>query len=75
MAEIKKYPTKLHIRCQDCMHQGIVEVFLDKPLKLICSKCKNRDPIVTTRDTLKSWSNQRLKKNVSSGRKSKGRMK
>jgi hypothetical protein len=37
-ATIKKYPTKLAVRCPACRHAGVVAVFLDKPLKLKCSK-------------------------------------
>jgi hypothetical protein len=54
-----RYPTKLHIRCQ-CGHQSHVAVFLDKPLKLKCTKCANRNPIVTSRDQSRVWSGQRM---------------
>ena len=55
---IRRYPTKLHVRCQ-CGHQGIVEAFIDRPLKLKCTKCGNRNPIVTSRDRTRVWSGQR----------------
>jgi uncharacterized protein (DUF983 family) len=58
-ASIRKYPTRLHVRCPQCQHQGIVAAFLDKPPKLRCSKCGNRDPIVTTRDRTRAWSARR----------------
>jgi ribosomal protein S27E len=56
---IRKYPTRLQVRCPDCLHQGVVAAFLDKPLKLKCSKCGNRNPIVVTRDRTRAWSAQR----------------
>lgn len=49
-ALVKRYPTRLAVRCQNCRHQGTVSVFLDKAPKLVCSKCGNRDPIVQDRD-------------------------
>jgi ribosomal protein S27E len=45
----------LHIRCQQCQHQGVVSAFLDRPLKLKCTRCGNRDPIVTSRDQTRTW--------------------
>ncbi len=59
MAAIRKYPTKLKVQCPQCWHQGVIAVFLDKPLKLKCSRCGNRNPIVVTRDRMRVWSGQR----------------
>jgi uncharacterized protein (DUF983 family) len=58
-ASIRKYPTRLHVRCPQCQHQGVVEAFLDKPPKLRCTKCGNRNPIITSRDRTRAWSAQR----------------
>jgi hypothetical protein len=55
---IRRFPTRLHVRCQ-CGHQSYVAVFLNKPLKLKCTKCGNRNPIVTSRDRTRVWSGQR----------------
>ena len=59
MVVIKRYPTRLEVRCESCGHRGVVKVYLDKPPRLICSRCGDRNPIVTSRDMLRSWSNQR----------------
>jgi hypothetical protein len=55
---VRRFPTRLHVRCH-CGHQGQVAMFLDKPLKLKCTKCGNRNPIVTSRDRTRVWSGQR----------------
>jgi ribosomal protein S27AE len=59
---IRRYPTRLHVRCPQCGHQGVVAAFLDKPLKLKCSKCGSRDAIVVTRDRMRAWSGQRQRR-------------
>ena len=56
--QVRRVPTKLHIRCQ-CGHQGSVEVFLDKPPRLRCSKCGSRAAIVVQRDRTAAWSSRR----------------
>ena len=56
--QVRRVPTKLHIRCP-CGHQGSVEVFLDKPPRLRCVKCGNRNPIICSRDRSRVWSAQR----------------
>ncbi len=53
--EVRKFPTRLHVRCSLCAHQGVVEVFLNKPPKLVCIKCGNKNPIVTSRDRTRAW--------------------
>jgi DNA-directed RNA polymerase subunit RPC12/RpoP len=58
-AIVQRYPTKLQVRCPQCSHAGVVEVFLDKPPKLKCTKCGSRDAIVVTRDRTRTWSGQR----------------
>lgn len=56
---IIRYPTRLHCRCAACGHQGQVKAFLDKPLRLVCTKCGSRDGIVVTRDRLRVWAKMR----------------
>jgi hypothetical protein len=58
---IHRYPTRLHVRCSRCLHQGIVSVFLDKPPKLKCSRCGSRAAIVVQRDRTHMWSARRGK--------------
>jgi ribosomal protein S27E len=56
---VTRYPTRLHVRCPQCQHQGIVQAFLDKQLKLKCTRCGSRDAIVVTRDRTRAWAGQR----------------
>lgn len=55
---VKKYPTTLHVLCH-CGHQATVATFIDKPVKLVCSRCGNRDPIVAARDRTRAWASRR----------------
>jgi hypothetical protein len=57
-ATIKRYPTRLHVRCP-CGHQGVVKAFIDKPPRLRCSQCGSRDAIVVARDRTRAWALQR----------------
>jgi hypothetical protein len=52
---IRRFPTRLHVRCVQCQHQGFVVAFLDRPPKLRCTRCGNRDPIITDRDCTRTW--------------------
>jgi ribosomal protein S14 len=52
---VRRFPTKLHVRCDRCLHQGYVSVFLDKPPKLRCSKCGSRAAIIVQRDRTQAW--------------------
>jgi ribosomal protein S27E len=56
---IRRFPTRLAVRCPQCGHQGVVKVFIDRPLKLKCTRCGSRDAIVVTRDRMRAWSGQR----------------
>jgi transcription elongation factor Elf1 len=56
---IKRYPTRLAVRCPQCQHQGVVSVFLDRPPKLHCSKCGDKNPIIVQRDRTRTWARQR----------------
>jgi ribosomal protein S14 len=59
MVEIKRYPTKLHVRCSRCPHQGVVKAFIDKPPRLRCSQCGSRAAIIVQRDRSHMWSKRR----------------
>jgi hypothetical protein len=41
-ATVKRYPTRLHVRCGKCLHQGYVTAFLDQVKRLRCTKCGSR---------------------------------
>lgn len=56
---VRKFPTKLAVRCPQCQHQGVVTVFLDKPPKLHCSKCGSKNPIIDQRDQTRNWAARR----------------
>ena len=56
---IRRYPTRLHVRCGKCQHQGYVTVFLDRPPKLRCTHCGSRAAIIVTRDRTQAWSSRR----------------
>ena len=56
---IKRYPTKLHVRCGKCLHQGYITAFIDKPPKLRCTACGSRAAIIVTRDRTQAWSSRR----------------
>jgi ribosomal protein S14 len=58
-AVIRRYPTRLHVRCGRCQHQGVVKAFIDRPPKLRCTRCGSRDAIVVARDRMRVWSGQR----------------
>jgi hypothetical protein len=73
---IKKYPTRLSIRCVECGHQGQVEVFLDKPPPSSDAACAViQIPIVVGRDTMRSWSTRRKGKGNAAiaGKRSRGK--
>jgi hypothetical protein len=56
---IRKFPTRLHVRCSRCLHQGYVTVFLDRPPKLRCTHCGSRAAVIVTRDRTQAWSARR----------------
>jgi uncharacterized protein (DUF983 family) len=56
---IRKFPTRLAVRCPQCGHQGVVEAFLDRPPKLRCTRCGSRDAVICSRDRSRSWSARR----------------
>lgn len=56
---IRKYPTKLHLRCSGCNRQSFATIFLNDVPRLRCRTCGARNPDVLSRDRLASWSRQR----------------
>jgi len=66
---IKRYPTRLAVRCVACGHRGEVSVFLDKAPRLRCSICGDGNPVVGGRDFTRAWAVKRLKGNLKHGGK------
>jgi hypothetical protein len=58
-AIIKRYPTKLAVRCGACGRQNVVEIFLHQVQRLKCSKCGSRNVVIISRDRLEGWSRRR----------------
>jgi hypothetical protein len=56
---IRRFATRPPARCAQYQHQGVVAVFLDKPLKLRCAKCGSGDPIIVQRDRTRTWEARR----------------
>jgi Zn finger protein HypA/HybF involved in hydrogenase expression len=55
----RRYPTKLHLRCRGCLHQGVAAIFLEQVQRLRCRKCGSRNVAVLQRDQLATWSRRR----------------
>jgi predicted nucleic acid-binding Zn ribbon protein len=56
---VRRFPTKLFVRCAACGHQGVVQTYINTSPKLKCSRCGARNPHVGGRDFLRRWANQR----------------
>jgi hypothetical protein len=56
---VRRFPTKLFVRCGNCGHAGTVSTYINTSPKLVCSKCGCRNPIVSGRDELRAWANRR----------------
>jgi len=56
---IRRFPTRLHVKCGKCLHQGFVTAFIDTPPKLRCSKCGSRTAVIVARDRTQAWSSRR----------------
>jgi Zn finger protein HypA/HybF involved in hydrogenase expression len=56
---IKRYPTRLHLRCASCQHEAQVSLFLEQVKRLRCRKCGSRNVTVISRDRLAAWSRRR----------------
>jgi hypothetical protein len=56
---IKRYPTRLHLRCRGCAHEGVASIFLEQVQRLRCKRCGSRNVTVISRDRLAAWSTRR----------------
>ena len=56
---IKRYPTRLHLRCRGCLHEGQAQIFLADVQRLRCKRCGSRNIAVLARDRLAAWSTRR----------------
>ena len=61
MAElVKRYPTRLHLRCSSCQHEGTASLYLDQVKRLRCKVCNSRNIVIVERDgRSQSWSRRR----------------
>jgi hypothetical protein len=58
---IRKFPTRLHLICGVCGHQGVASIFLNQVDKLKCRACGSRDVVVVSRDqSSRSWARRRM---------------
>jgi hypothetical protein len=56
---IRRYPTKLHLRCSCCQRQSVKAIFLIDVPRLRCRECGARNPVVLSRDRLQAWARRR----------------
>lgn len=56
---IRRFPTKLHLRCSGCNRQSFKALFLIDVPKLRCRECGARNPVVLSRDRMQAWSTRR----------------
>jgi Zn finger protein HypA/HybF involved in hydrogenase expression len=56
---VRRFPTRLYVRCRTCMHEAQVKLFLDQVQRLRCSRCGSRNVTVISRDRLAAWSTRR----------------
>jgi hypothetical protein len=49
---IRKYPTRLLVKCGKCLHRGAAVAFIDKPPRLKCSRCGSRAAVIISRDVV-----------------------
>jgi Zn finger protein HypA/HybF involved in hydrogenase expression len=56
---IRRFPTRLHLKCRSCLHQAVLELFLSEVPRLRCSKCGSHNVAVLQRDQLNAWSRRR----------------
>jgi len=59
MVEMRRYPTRLHLRCAGCDHQGTASLYLDQARRLKCSRCGSRQIVIVERDRTQSWARRR----------------
>jgi ribosomal protein S27AE len=63
---VRRFPTRLRVRCPQCLHQGVVMTFIAKPPRLKCSKCGSRDAVVVERDRTRTWMVSRARRRAAS---------
>jgi hypothetical protein len=56
---VRRFPTRLHLRCSGCRRQSVKAIFLIDVPKLRCRECGARNPVVLSRDGLQAWSARR----------------
>jgi len=56
---VRRFPTRLHVRCGKCQHQAFITIFISKPPRLRCTKCGSRSAIIVSRDKTERWSARR----------------
>jgi Zn ribbon nucleic-acid-binding protein len=56
---IKRYPTRLDIKCPACRRKATVEVMLTDVAKLKCSRCGHRNPLIVGRAPMQAWARSR----------------
>jgi Zn finger protein HypA/HybF involved in hydrogenase expression len=56
---VRRFPTKLHLRCRGCLHEGVAQIFLEQVQRLRCKRCGSRNIAVLARDRLAAWSTRR----------------
>jgi hypothetical protein len=57
--QIQKAPTRLDLKCPRCGRCASVTVELRPGLKLRCSRCGLKDPLIAGRDQLRTWASYR----------------
>ena len=63
---VRRFPTKLLVKCGKCKHAGYVVTFIAKPPRLKCSKCGSRDAVVVERDRTRTWMVSRARRRAAS---------
>jgi hypothetical protein len=58
--QIRRYPTRLHLRCRACGRQSVATIFIVDVPRLKCRKCGQRNPIIIERDRTAAWARRRM---------------
>ena len=56
---VRRFPTRLHLRCLGCLHEAQAKLFLEQVQRLRCKRCGSRNVTVISRDRLAAWSRRR----------------
>jgi len=56
---IKRYPTRLRVKCGECGRERSIYIFLEHVKRLRCSKCGSHQVTIESRDRLSAWSRRR----------------